>query len=632
MNLDPRRVPRRAAAPAALLFLMMSSCAAERREARPSQSPPLNVENYPMDIHTFSRPNEVASTHVSLNLTIDFARKELRGSAKHTLSRRDAHAPFVVDVQGLVIERVVGTDGGSRKFECSPEDKVLGSALSVQLLPPDSSVEIYYKTTDRSDALQWLDPAQTAGRTHPFLFTQGQSIFTRTWIPLQDSPSVRITYDAQVRTASADMVPVMSAHQRGRRADGFYGFSLDLPIPPYLIALACGNIQFRAISPRCGIWAEPVVVDSARAEFEDTEKMVAAVERVFGPYRWDRYDILVLPPAFPFGGMENPMLTFATPTVLAGDKSLVSLVAHELSHSWSGNLVTNATWSDFWLNEGFTMYLEGRVMEEIYGKDRAWMEQERGRADLLREMRELPPDDQILYINLKGRHPDDGFSSIPYEKAALFLRRIEQLFGRPAFDRFLSSYFADNAFRSITTADFVEYLKSHLLATDPRAAAGLNLQRWLHEPGLPDDAPVAKSRALAAVEQAVDLYKKGSPPESLDTSSWVTLQWVHFINQLPADATAADLARIDAAFHFTESKNSEILGAWLRLAVEKNYTAADRRTEEFLMSVGRRKYLKPIYSEYARTSAGKARAREIYSKARPMYHAISRAVVDKILQ
>ena len=304
-------------------------------------------------------------------------------------------------------------------------------------------------------------------RKDTFLFTQGQSIFTRTWIPIQDSPAVRVTYDATIR-APKGMTAVMSADRLAPAKDGAFRFEMKLPIPTYLIALACGDLEFRPISGRSGIWAEPSVVDGARREFEDTEAMIEAVEEVFGPYRWGRYDLLVLPPAFPFGGMENPTLTFATPTVLAGDKSLVSLVAHELSHSWSGNLVTNATWSDFWLNEGFTMYLEGRTMEAVYGKDRALMEQQLGRAELEREMKDLDPRDQVLHVDLRGRHPDDGFTTIPYEKAAMFLRRIEELVGREAFDRFLKGYFDAHAFQSITTDDFVGYLKANLLDARPR--------------------------------------------------------------------------------------------------------------------------------------------------------------------
>lgn len=578
-------------------------------------------------------------THATLDLELDFGRREARGSVVLTLERRDLSAPLVVDVKGLVIESVrapaaVGTDaneGAPRAYELGPADPNLGSPLTVRLEPGDAAVAIRYRTTADSEAMQWLEPEQTAGGVHPFLFTQGQSIFTRTWIPLQDSPSVRIAFEARIR-APEPLTPLMGAERLGRDTGGAYRFRMRHPIPPYLIALACGELAFEPLSPRCGVWAEPPVVRAAREEFADTEAMMAAVERLFGPYRWDRYELLVLPPSFPFGGMENPMLTFATPSVLTGDRSLVSLIAHELAHSWSGNLVTNATWSDFWLNEGFTVYLENRIMEELYGADRAAMEAELERAALEREMKELAARDQVLHVDLTGRHPDDGFTPVPYVKGALLLRRIEEGVGREAFDRFLTGYFDANAFRSITTEQFIEMLTAELLSRNPAFAASLNLHRWLEEPGLPGDADRPRSRALADVDRALrEMGGRFVPPEG-STDGWVTQQWVHFLTHLPNDLTAAGMGALDAEFGFTRSKNSEIVCEWLRLAIEHGYAPAEGRLEEFLLATGRRKYLKPLYSDLAKTEEGKARARAIYARARPRYHPICRSLVDKILE
>ena len=583
-----------------------------------------------MDIHSHGNPNATCVTHLTLDLSLDFEKQQAAGTATLALERKDPAAPLVLDAQGLAVERVTGGDGRDRKYALGPEDPNIGQALTIELAPEDTKITVHYHTTDKSGAMQWLAPEQTAGGKRPFLFTQGQSIFTRTWIPIQDSPAVRVTYDATIR-APKGMTAVMSADRLDRGKDGAFRFEMKLPIPTYLIALACGDLEFRPISGRSGIWAEPSVVDGARREFEDTETMIAAVERIFGPYRWGRYDLLVLPPSFPFGGMENPTLTFATPTVLAGDKSLVSIVAHELSHSWSGNLVTNATWSDFWLNEGFTMYLEGRTMEAVYGKDRALMEQQLGRAELEREMKDLDPKDQVLHVDLRGRHPDDGFTTVPYEKAAMFLRRIEELVGREAFDRFLKGYFDAHAFQSITTEDFVGYLKANLLDARPDAAAKLDIDLWLSQPGLPADAPAARSKALADVDRALEAYARGVEPAKLETAGWVTQQWQHFLTNLPASVDAERMAQLDAAFAFTKSHNSEILGEWLRLSIERHYSGADARLEEFLMEVGRRKFLKPLYTELAKTDAGKVRAKEIYAKARPRYHAICQAAIDKIV-
>jgi len=582
-----------------------------------------------MDIHSHCEPDRACVTHASLDLEVDTGKKELRGSVVLSLLRTDREAPLVLDAKGLAIESVTGSDGGVRLWQLGPDDPNLGSALTVELAWADTSLRIAYRTTARSEALQWLDPDQTADRSAPFLFTQGESILTRTWIPLQDSPGVRITYDARVRCPGG-LTAVMSAEQAGRDPDGGFRFRMDRPIPPYLVALACGKIEFRRISDRCGVWAEPSVVDRAHEEFGDTEKMVQAAEALFGPYRWGRYDLIVLPPSFPFGGMENPCLTFATPTVLAGDRSLVSLVAHELAHSWSGNLVTNATWSDFWLNEGFTVYFEGRIMEKIYGAERARMEAQIGLADLEREMKELAPRDQVLRIDLGGRHPDDGFSEVPYVKGALFLQRIEELFGRGRFDRFLRSYFDSHAFKSITTAQFVEYLRKELLSQDRALAAQVDLHLWLDEPGLPPDAPRAQSKALAEVDRQIEKWKAGKDPAGLDTREWVTQQWLHFLEGIAESLDSASMAKLDEAFRFTQTGNDEILDVWLRIAIARGYAAADERLESFLMTVGRRKYLEPLYKELAKTEAGKQRAQSIYARARPRYHAVTTSSIDEI--
>jgi leukotriene-A4 hydrolase len=583
-----------------------------------------------MDMHSHAEPNRVHARHVSLDLDLDFARRQVRGTALISFDRLDPAAPLVLDGQGLVIEAVTGADGKARTWQVGPEDPNLGAAITVPLAPGDRQIKLAYHTTDRAAALQWLEPEQTRDRRQPFLFTQGESILTRSWIPLQDSPGVRVTYDAAIR-APADLTVVMSAEQQGRGPDGVWRFRMPQPVAPYLIALASGALAFEPISPRSGVWAEPSLVKAARDELADTETMIQAAEALFGPYRWGRYDILVLPPSFPFGGMENPRLTFVTPTVLAGDKSLVSLVAHELAHSWSGNLVTNATWRDFWLNEGFTVYCEQRIMERVFGAERSTLEKDLAHRNLEREMAELAPWQQVLHVQLAGKHPDDGFSGVPYGKGALFLRRLDGLFGRERFDRFLRGYFDAHAFQSITTADFVAWLKQELFVPDPAKAAAVNLDLWLEQPGLPPDAPRDASPGLLQVTGEVARWVAGTEPRALATHGWVTQQWQHFINTLPPEVPAARLAELDQAFGFTASGNSEILCDWLVQAIKRGYHAADARQAEFLMNVGRRKFLKPLYSELAKTPAGMARAREIYARARPRYHSVSKGTIDKIL-
>ncbi|HVW86028.1 MAG TPA: leukotriene A4 hydrolase C-terminal domain-containing protein, partial [Bryobacteraceae bacterium] len=355
----------------------------------------------------------------------------------------------------------------------------------------------------------------------------------------------------------------------------------------------------------------------------DTEKMLEAAEKLYGPYRWGRYDLLVLPPSFPFGGMENPCLTFATPTVIAGDKSLVSLVAHELAHSWSGNLVTNATWSDFWLNEGYTVYFERRILEELYGRKREEMEAVLGYQDLQDELKSHAAKDQILNINLDGRDPDDGMTEIPYEKGALFLREVEQAYGREKFDAYLRDYFDHFAFQSITTRESLDYMRQHLFTLDPQAALKIPVNEWVYNPGLPATAPKPHSEAFDAVDSEIRNWMAG---QSISTAGWSTQEWLHFLRGLPERLDVQQMTRLDAGFHFTSTGNNEILAQWLVMAVRNNYLPAKDRLDAFLMTVGRRKYVKPLYA-----AMDPAHAKAIYETARPMYHPITQATIDALL-
>ena len=594
---------------------------------------------YRIDVHSYGQPHLVAVKHVELDLTVDFDRKVLHGWAEMGITRRDTSAPLVLDTRDLKIERVETAEGdkGELKpgtFTLGKADPILGAPLTIPLNGEVTRVRIHYSTSPGATALQWLDPAQTAGKKRPFLFTQSQAINGRSWIPLQDSPGVRVTYRARIHTPK-DLIALMSARQDFRLANpkeepnGEYTFRMPHRIPSYLIALAVGDLGYHQLGHRSGVWAEPSEVDAAAREFEDTERMIQAAEKLYGPYAWLKYEILVLPPSFPFGGMENPLLTFATPTIIAGDKSLVSLVSHELAHSWSGNLVTNATWSDFWLNEGFTVYVERRIQEVVYGEARAKMEAVLGRQELEEELASLPEKDQILYIDLKGRDPDDGVTTVAYEKGALFLLALEQAFGRERFDQWLLSYFSNFRFQSISTTEFRAFLEQNLLAKDKDAAAKVPIDEWLFKPGIPASAPRPVSEAFQPVDEAVKSF--GTGRSVVSTKDWNTQQWLHFLRAFPAGLGRARMEALDRAYGFTKSRNSEIESQWLLMSVRNGYAPAYPKLEEFLTSVGRRKFLRPLYEELVKTPEGRKRAEAIYAKARPGYHPIATATVDKIL-
>ncbi len=617
------------------LFVM--SCQNSPTEKTNSPTAQSVLANEARDVHSYSNPEQVRAKHVDLNLEVLFDRKVLKGTATLTIERKQPDATALkLDTRELKIAKAeASTDGANfapAQFTLGEADKILGAPLTITLPAQASKVRIEYESSPTASGVQWLEPPQTAGKKHPYVFTQSQAIHARSWIPLQDSPAVRITYSATIRTPK-ELRAVMSAEQDGNAAPtGEYKFAMPQAIPPYLIALAAGDIAFKSLGQRTGVYTEPAMLDKAAKELEDTEKMVEATEKLYGPYRWGRYDILVLPPSFPIGGMENPRLTFATPTILAGDKSLVSLVAHELAHSWSGNLVTNATWRDFWLNEGFTTYLERRIIEAIYGRPREEMEAALGRQSLEEEMAGLEARDQILHVDLAGRDPDDGFTLVPYEKGALFLRQLEETFGRDKFDQFLKSYFDHFAFQSITTADFLAYLQKNLLDANPQLAAKVPLDEWIEKSGLPASAPKPQSDAFAKTEVQAKAWLDGKTPAAkLETKQWTTQEWLHFLKFLPAQLSEPQLKDLDQTFGLTKTGNAEIAHVWLLMAIRNKYAMAYPRLEEYLISIGRQKLIKPLYEELVKTPEGKQRAKAIYAKARAGYHPIAQTSVDKIV-
>ncbi len=607
---------------------------------------PAPVE-YVRDVHSYARPEVARVKHVSLDLTTDFATGTLSGTAALDITAEPGAEEIILDVRNLDIRSVRDASGAALTFRTGDNDSIMGQPLTVRFpafaAGEQRRIVIRYATRPDAAALQWLTPAQTAGGRQPYMFSQGQAILTRTWIPTQDSPGIRQTWDARI-TAPSGLKVVMSAEgltASGEPAGGSqtaWRFRMTNPVPPYLIAVAVGDVAFEAIDERTGVWTEPSRLAAAHAELMPTADMVDAAEALYGPYRWGRYDLLVLPPSFPFGGMENPRLTFATPTIIAGDQSLVSLVAHELAHSWSGNLVTNATWDDFWLNEGFTVYFENRIMEAVYGRDRALMLQSLGWGDLQSALASLPPEDTRLKLHLIGRDPDDGMSDVAYEKGAALLFTIEQTVGRERFDTWLKGYFERNAFRPMTTEMFLADIRAHLVTT-PALEDQLMMEAWIYQPGMPSNWVPPVSGAFAPVDAAARSFHAGGPAAAVPWAGWSTQERQRFLAWRPEGRTAgadwltpAQLADLEATLKLREEGNAELVFAWLQIAVQHRYQPAVPTLERFLTTMGRRKFVLPLFNSlWAEGDWGRGIATPLYARARPGYHPVTAGSVDAVV-
>ncbi|MGH8441933.1 MAG: M1 family metallopeptidase [Nevskiaceae bacterium] len=626
-----------------LPIAMLAACAAQTEAPAPAAAAPAAPAVEPLDInrdyHSYANTRDFRTELLELDLNVDFTRRVLEGTVELQLMRLTGAPELVLDTRDLDIKQVDTDAGGhgtwqATTFAVGPRDAILGSPLRIAMPPTADRVRIAYATRPEASGLQWVTPEQTAGRKHPFLYTQSQAIHARSWIPLQDTPLVRSPYAARIRTPK-ELRAVMSAvNQPNTNRDGDYTFEMPQPVPAYLIALGVGDIQYRAVGKRTGIYAEPQMIKGAAYEFEDTEQMVAACEKMFGPYRWGRYDMLVLPPSFPYGGMENPRLTFLTPTSIVGDKSGVSLIAHELAHSWSGNLVTNSTWRDFWLNEGTTTYLTYRIMDAVYNAKRGNMERVLGQQDLVEALEQASHEgDKALAFDQRGRDPDEVFSSIPYQRGNLLLEYLEKKFGRAKFDAFLRGWFDNNAFQSRTTEDFIAYLDEKLLKPNPDVVTRAKIDEWIFATAMPADTVYARSDAFSKVEaQRAEWLAGKVPAAKLRTQDWGSHEWQHFLDTMPVGVTPARLAGLDRQFLLTKAMDHYVAMSWFRQAIRSGYAPAMPAIERFLATVGRMRFINPLYRELVKTPEGHALAQRVFAKARPMYHPIAQAGVERILK
>ena len=628
----------------AVVVLAVTACTRPAAPVETAAPPAATPEAAPVpsaaahDEYSYAEPDKVRTTDLTLDLAVDFDARTISGTATYALEWLDADATqLVLDTRALTIDKVegAGKDGqwAPLQFALAEADPLLGSKLTIQAPERNTTVRVAYSTSPAASGLQWLEPSMTQGKQQPFMFSQSQQIHARSWVPLQDTTQVRFTYSAHV-TAPKDAMVLMSADNDPKAVrDGDYSFTMPQKIPSYLLAIAAGDLVFKPISERSGVWAEPAMVDEAQAEFEDTEKMIQTAESLYGPYRWGRYDILVLPPSFPYGGMENPRLTFATPTVIVGDKSLVSLVAHELAHSWSGNLVTFATSRDAWLNEGITSYVENRIVEALYGSERANMESVIARGELRDEFTDDNKPLQRLSIKPGDLDdPDNNLTGTVYTKGAWFMQFLEQRFGRDTFDAFLRGYFDHFAFQSITTAQFRDYALANLLQKQPGKVSEAEFDEWLYEPGIPANAPQVRSQRFAVVDAArIAWTGTGKLPPPALTSAWGTQEWTRFLEGLPETLSVAQMTALDAAYHFTGTPNGELAQRWYPLAVRSGYHAADDAMAAFLQRVGRRKLIMPTYQALVKTPEGLQFAKDVFAKARPGYHPITTGSVEATL-
>lgn len=594
------------------------------------------------DPHSYANVHEITTEHLHLELDVNFDNQTIYGVARHKMSKHNT-AQAIFDVKELEIMKVTLGKKGNEKgteYTVGKNDDLLGAPLKVKLEKGDQYINIYYKTTENTEALDWLPPSLTAGKNHPFLYTQGQAILTRSWIPIQDTPMSRITYSADVNVPK-DLMAVMSAsNPKSKSDDGRYHFKMKQPIPAYLIALSVGNLEYVSLGNKCGVYAEPELIASAAYEFEDVPKMMQAAEDLYGDYKWDQYDIVLLPYSFPFGGMENPRLTFANPTLLAGDRSLVSVIAHELAHSWSGNLVTNATWNDFWLNEGFTVYFENRIMEKLYGKET---------ADILAliEFQDLSvalddmisgehPEDTHLKLELDDRSPDDGMTDIPYVKGAYFLRTLEQKVGRTKMDAFLEQYFAEFAFKTITTSDFENYLEEKLLKPN---SIDFNTKEWIYAEGLPSNCVEITSERLDNMIQLANEFNNGTSnkiPAFLrkKRGDFITQEWLTFIRSLKHDTELKTMKMLDQKFELSTKANPAIQSDWFKLCIRTGYTDARPEIKGYLSKIGRRWFIESVYQCLvdSEREGDYEFAQEVFEVAKFNYHYVSRSTIEEVLK
>ncbi|KAH0936849.1 hypothetical protein HID58_004310 [Brassica napus] len=606
----------------------------------------------PIDPHSFTDSTHPLTTHVSLSLYLSFPTSTIHASALLTLS-----SPFSgtlsLDSRSLSLSSILDPQTlHPLPHSLSPTpDPIRGTEISV-VLSGQSQILLIYSTSPAASALQWLSPPQTFSKTHPYVYTQCQAIHARSIFPCQDTPARRIRYDV-VMNIPASLSAVMSARHVRRRLPlpeeathldsslcwcaedrVVEEFVMEQPIPPYLFAFAVGELGFREVGPRTRVYAESAdveVLDAAEVEFAGAEEMIRQGEKLFGEYDWERFDLLVLPPSFPYGGMENPRMVFLTPTVIKGDASGGQVVAHELAHSWTGNLITNVNNEHFWLNEGFTTYAERRIVEVVQGADIATLNMGIGWRGLKDEMERFKDNLECTKLknNQQGVDPDDVYSQVPYEKGFQFVLRIERQVGRTAFDEFLKKYIATFKFKSIDTDTFLDFLKANI----PGIEKEINLELWTEGVGIPEDAYEPVSTIYTKIISLAEEFKQGKMPSEDEVAEWKGQEWELYLENLPKSCEPSQVIALDKRYRLAESKDYEVKVSFLQVAISSKCREYHGEVEKTLKTVGRMKYLRPLFNALAQSGGTEEKqlAKQVFAEARETYHPIAQGVVESIL-
>lgn len=585
------------------------------------------------DPHSYAEPDRIVIQHLDLDLNIDVEKKILAGDATLTILRKDAAAPLILDTNNLTISAIKIMESKTKwvdlPYTLDKADEILGQKLTINLPKklPSNIVKISYSASPDAVGLIWNTAEQTVSK-RPFLLTNSEPIGGRSWMPCQDTPVVRMSYSAKIHVVQKDLMAVMSANNPTQTNEkGEYSFNMTIPVPSYLVALAVGKLSFKSTGPRTGVYAEPEMVEKAAAEFSETEDMLQAAESLYGKYVWGRYDLLVLPASYPWGGMENPKLTFVTPTIVTGKKDLVDVVAHEIAHSWSGNLVTNASWNDTWINEGFTTYVQYRMIEKLRGTPVRMRDMSLDIAGLKNHLNDksIPEGDTRLRPDFKGRSPEDSFNDVPYIKGALFLYAVEEKIGKKKFDEFLNLHFQKNKFKSVSTQQVEDELSK---IVDKQFVSD-----WIHQTYLPESIPATPSTMIENVNVLVKNFNDTkTTPTQEQAADLTSKDRCYFLESItPKDPSVEQLKKLDSVFHFSSTKDPEVLTLWYKLSLPKSYGPTFQTAPTFVTSVGRGKYVRPIYDALMKTKKGEQIAKATYEQHKSFYGPTTRSQIEKIL-